>query len=306
MSLAATFSKLETPEPEPERELNSEEHAEIEVALANGRRQLFQSARLKKKDKGFLLTNVYSKAVIQVWLKPDAQDGLKLVEVDPDESVGPSPDWLDYDVKEIGWDYILDSSYCSSSPDEYGNRWPEGRMRWCLEEGIAPGQPFLVELPRPYHSVSHTQNGTEYDTDYEPEIIAIFPWKPSRAAKVWARELKAEMSYRQAEAARRRKLHSVQHHDTDKMFLSMDVYFAPGQSTYDDMEMPRGIAYSLKTNANLDKSNMSWVTGTLARGEAPDGDHAKAMDALVAEARKRLPHLTDEFIRSLPLRNGGW
>lgn len=306
VSLAFAVLKTSAPDPKSECKLTSEERAEIEAALANGRRQRFQSARLKAKDKSFLLTNVYSKEVIQVWLKPDPQNGLELVEVAADESLGQLPEWLDYDVGEMGWDYILDSRHCSSAPDQYGNRWSEGRMVWCLEEGIAPGQPFLVELPRPYHSVSHTQDGTEYDTEYEPSIIAVFPWKPARVAKVWARELKEEKSYRQAEAARRRKLHSIQRHDTNSMFLSVGSYFSPGQSCYDDMELPRGTYYCLQTTANLDKSGMSWATGQLARGEDHDGDHTKAMEALIAEVRKKLPHLDGEFIRSLPVRHGGW
>lgn len=293
------------PPPEPKKELSLEERLEVEAALANGRRQRFQSARLKKKDKGLLLTNVYSEEVIQVWLKADPQDGLKLTEVDVDEGVGRVPDWYDYDVNELGWDSII-GAYRHSSPDQYGNTWSEGWLIWCLEEGIAPGQPFLVELPRPYHSVSHTQDGTEYDTEYEPEIIAVLHWKPSRVLKAWGRELESEIAFRRAETARRRKLHSIQQHDVKSMFVSFGSYFAPGQSLYDDMELPIGYYFCLQTSANLDKTGMTWATGTLARGESNKGDRDEAMEALIADATKRLPHLTAEQIRSLPKRSSNW
>lgn len=237
----------------------------------------------------------FSKAVVRVWLMLDRQNDLSMEECGEDE-IGTRPEWLQYELENMSWSDILDARL-------YG----EHKLRWMLENGIAPGQPFLVELPHPHYSKSWTDCGYEYDTDYSPDIVRIRPMKPSQIANLLeheqnyiekARVWKVEHDAKQAFLVRT---------DVKAMFVETQVYFGRHQSSYDDMCMPSGIRYGLCSNASIDKRVRGrWRTATLAQGQDDEGDHKKAFEQLVEEAVKRLPGLSAEVVRALPKRSSNW
>lgn len=228
-----------------------------------------------------------------MWMMLDPRCGLSL-ESAADDSLGEPPEWMQYELENIGWSYILDVGHGDA-----------GALRWCLLEGIAPGQPFLVELPHPDYYTSQTEYGVEHDVDFSPEIIDRVFWPMTRAAKAIERELKTQGDDRRAKAEREEKLRFLQRIDVDAMRVCCTVYFGNHQSTYDDMCMPSGIRYTLETTASLEKKR-GWTTGTLASGDDDNGGHDVAMKRLVEDALQKLPGLDEERIKKMPRRSGSW
>lgn len=100
----------------------------------------------------------YSEKKVRVWLLFDPRDDLCLSRAEPGEEIGEPPDWYDYEIDGVGWNTILDIG------------WVKGKVRseilWMLAEGIAPGQPFLVDLPKPrYYRCG--EYGSETDVEYD-------------------------------------------------------------------------------------------------------------------------------------------
>lgn len=286
-----SFIKVE-PAHEPGRALTPEAGAEIEAALALG------LCRLKRKK----LVNVYSERVVQVWLMWEANDAIELV---PDDAVGELPEWYPSEVRDAGWASILDVTWCHSSPDVDGNDWNESWLRWGLHEGIAPRQPFLVELPSPYYSKVETQDGTEYDIEFYPRIIQVLHWPLTRIAKVWGWELEKELDDRLATVNYRQKLRYLQRTAVCSMYLERSWYYA--ERYIDEMSPPGGVRYQLCSTASLNgnKSLGQYpiCTATLASGEDADGNQTQALDRLIANAVKELPGLSPETIKTLPVRS---
>ena len=237
----------------------------------------------------------FSKAVVRVWLVLDRQNDLSMEECGEDE-IGERPEWLQYELENMSWSDILDARL-------YG----EHKLSWKLENGIAPGQPYLVELPHPHYSKSWTDCGYEYDVDYSPEILRTRPMKPSVIASGLEREQNYIAKAREWKAEYDAKQQFLVRTDVKAMFIEMQVYFGRHQSSYDDMCMPSGIRYDLCSNASINKRERGrWRTATLAQGEDDDGAHDKAFEKLVEEAVKRLPGLSPEVVRALPRRSGHW
>jgi hypothetical protein len=241
------------------------------------------------------LVDFFSKEVVRVWLMLDPQNDLSMEECGDDE-IGTRPEWLQYALSNMSWSDMLDARL-------YG----EHKLRWMVENGIAPGQPFLVEMPHPHYSKSWTDCGYEYDTEYSPDIIRILPMKPSRVADALEREQNYLAKSRVWKAEHDAKQEFLVRTDVKAMFVETQVYFGRGQSSYDDMCMPSGIRYDLCSNASIDKrARGRWRTATLAQGEDDEGDRTKAFEKLVDEAVKRLPGLSAEVVRAMPKRSSNW
>jgi hypothetical protein len=240
------------------------------------------------------LVDFFSKEVVRVWLALDFAEGC-VDEVGEDE-VGVRPEWLQYELENLGWKDIL---------DVYSDR----MLRWGLEMGVAPGQPFLLEVPHPHYSkdYNYEYGGYEYDVNFEWEVLRTRPMPPKQVAALWEREVDAAAEARAWKADRDAKQKYLVRSDVKAMRVECAVYFGSHQSTYDDMTMPSGIRYSLCSTASIDRRvSGKWTTATLVSGEDDDGDHNKAFERLVEKAMKELPGLSAEVVRALPRRSGNW
>lgn len=56
-------------------------------------------------------------------------------DIEQGDDVGREPEWLDDEIINIGWYYLLDIKYGE-----------EGWVEFMLKHGIAPGQPFLIKI----------------------------------------------------------------------------------------------------------------------------------------------------------------
>lgn len=261
------------------------------------------------KPKRPLRVNVYAKDVVRVWLKLDPANDLRLVRCEVDATCGESPEWLDDDVDE-NWDIILEVGWRYSTADVDENEWPEAHFLWGLEHGIAPGQPFLVELPTPnWYRCGGYEYPNEWDVSYDPRVVRVWEWSQERCLAAWERALKEEVEYRASESDRRRRLRELRRTDISKMYVRYSSA-CMGQCYSDWYSGPHRVAANLCSNATLD-GGYGWGNAVLASGYDPpydsnenrDGTRAGALDALVVEVLKELPHMTDAQVRGLPVRH---
>jgi hypothetical protein len=112
---------------------------------------------------------------VYLWLRLEYRGGLEL-QLAPcgthwAEGQTP-PDWYVQD----GGDYLL-------TPFECGHHAGD-RAQWGLERGLAPGQPFLVEIKEPtWHRTSYEYD--EWDQEIEGRIVRALPRTAGAAAKAW-------------------------------------------------------------------------------------------------------------------------
>lgn len=93
-------------------------------------------------------------------------------------SIGEMPEWFS--------DY---SEWIDNLVDGY--RLGLSTMTFALEHGIAPGQPFLLEVGPP-HSYKCSWEYDEWDTEYSIELVRVIPRDAKKAARSWSRALEIQ------------------------------------------------------------------------------------------------------------------
>lgn len=203
------------------------------------------------------------------------------------------PEWLDEEIREQGLDEVVpinhfiheDSDGCS-----FRCTW----LRWGLENGVAPGQPFLVRISKPVYDRDYWG---EVDCDWDREIVHVEPWPLKRSHTSWEKAL-ARLHRNRVEARRdMRRLRELRAADLSAMFLQRGFF---GTGGYEDAQGPRGIFVHLCTSH--DRLRQVSTTGyhRLLSGRDDHGNEASAMRALVRDAAEHFPHLAESQIRSLP------
>ncbi len=127
--------------------------------------------------------NIYTPDYIRVWLKVAPSEDLAFVEDESPFDVGERPDWLDEEIGNCGWSDFLGADWVG--------HWPDANLHWLLTEGIAPGQPFLVEMSRPHYTKSGGYyEPEEWDVEYDANVMQIDKWPAARTLKAWTRAVR--------------------------------------------------------------------------------------------------------------------
>lgn len=96
----------------------------------------------------------------------------------------PEPEWLQYEMQEAGLDMIVGIDASTFRPEK--------RLGWLLKQGLAPEQPFCLEIGTPHYSTSYYgETNVEYDCD----IVEKAPWTPERVAESLEKYLKRSQRY---------------------------------------------------------------------------------------------------------------
>lgn len=94
---------------------------------------------------------------------------------------GDMPSWLEIERDQAGWDGILE---LDPRDDE--------RVTWAMENGIAPGQPFLMEIHPPrYFQCGSPFDGEEWDVEYSATLVKVAHLAAPEAADQWEAWIKA-------------------------------------------------------------------------------------------------------------------
>lgn len=228
------------------------------------------------------LVDIFRPESCRVWLRldDDCRGDLDLRRV-RGQHIGTPPDWFTEECSESGLESAIHPQW---HPD--GGTW----AMFGLEMGICPGQPFLVEIDAPrWYRCSYEYD--EWDVEWQWELLDREPRTSEKAARIWAdfyvRRREILTAQRQASADRRLKAET----DRAAMEVRMGVFWHRG--FYDECAPPDGISARLtSTHGDL---------GIQGRAHG-DNAHERAMEELAIRASLALPHLTPQFIRSLPRR----
>ena len=77
------------------------------------------------------------------------------------------PNWLDFELSEVGIDCVMDV-----------HDWPT----WALNNGICCNQAFTIRVWKPAYSRDYFG---EYDVDYEWELLGVASFAPSDTLAFW-------------------------------------------------------------------------------------------------------------------------
>ena len=240
------------------------------------------------------LTDVYLKdeGCAYVWfhLYQDGT-GLEIEEIGEDNQGDLSPS-LEYEVENLGWADMLD----------FPSHWEPAQLTWALEDGIAPEQPFLIRFDPPdYYSCG--EYGEEQDVTYEWDLVYVEPWLREKSLSVWEKFLQERdvlIEYKQECIDRLRK---AQRTRIDHMHLRPITYSRHNYGIGASVRLELISDYQLTTSlwdhlrGLIPYNNLHSV---LVSGTSESGDREEALKALVKEAKKTLPHLSEDVIRGLP------
>jgi len=233
------------------------------------------------------LTDLYvADGPVYLWLKllPGYRD-LDLHECGEDEA-GAKPEWLKEEIGQSGVEGIIRNEWKLA-----GHSW----AYWGLTEGIAPGQPFCVEI-HPPHWYRCSYEYDEWDIEWTWDLVQVLPRTPEKAAKSWQQYWDAERRYEKKRARIKERLEQKRQHDPSALYLRWSPYYGGGG--YDDMRVPHGVRVHLCTkherqaDVNLGSDLGPW-------GEDNNGSHEVALQKLIEGAAVKYPHLDEAFIRKL-------
>lgn len=111
----------------------------------------------------------------------------------------------DIDLFECGWDIDgriplwvrhtdepLDQLFLSQEIESRNS--PHPHVDWALKNGVAPGQPFLVEFQKPVYSggggMDYNGDYPDVDVEYCIRVVRVLPKSQAAASKAWAHTLK--------------------------------------------------------------------------------------------------------------------
>jgi hypothetical protein len=224
------------------------------------------------------LTNVYRLGgPIYLWVQLlSSFIDLDLQECSTD-GIGVRPDWLDREISDVGLDGIIhydDFKYCD---DAYGGSW----VYWGIHNGIGPGQPFCVEIyPPHYYRVGGECD--EWDCEWTWDIVHVMARKPLSAARSWTRHFEGAQRGIERLGRAKERVRKKRDADPSALFLRGFSYFAPGQSSYDDMEMPRGVGVDL-CSTHTSEGGLQLLSQVIASGRDDNGNKDKALDELIKQ-----------------------
>lgn len=146
-------------------------------------------------------------------------------------------------------------------------------LRWALENGVAPGQPFLIGVTPPdvYRCGYET---VEYDVEWSGELLEVRPLPASLVHKRWAHFLRKAAVEDAVDAQQSMLDHARLERDTGHMYLSGYSY----QATSDSYSWPRGYCIRLCTKS------VGGYYLELSSGRSDTGDKEEAMRKLCDDA----------------------
>lgn len=251
--------------------------------------------------------NVYAQPVCYIWLQV-VRDGVDLLVepcLDVDDCFGTTPEWYAHELDNTDWESIIspEFKFGASDTSDFTGKWND----WCLQEGLCPGQRFLVEFKHPrWYRCSWEYE--EYDVEYFWDIVMRDPITPKQHARAWAQWQKTCAKNREGLRRAKAKREHKRRTDVSAMYIRHDWFWA--ERRCDDMALPDGFIVALWTEHG----------GMLASGRSPNHEderrrlhreppvddsgpsQEKAWRDLVANVQQSLPHLDTEMLRKLPKR----
>lgn len=241
--------------------------------------------------------NVYTPGEVRLWVR-FYDDGMDLdVEECAEEEVGERPEWLEDELGQSGLGSLLQLPF-------RGDAYPGtvfGHVVTALRLGVAPFQPMLWAVTAPRWYRSSTPDGTEWDAEWEVELVHVAPWKAATVAQRWARFTKSQAAAVAERDRQRAEDLARRWRDTDAWFVRVFTFFDEAPY-YDEMMPPDGFGLRLMSRHQGFGGGWAIAEGRAARG--CKDQVTSAFDALLVEVRKERPDITLEKLRALRRENG--
>lgn len=227
------------------------------------------------------------------WLRLEYDGEDLALEEDYDDELGTMDADTERELEDHGWEGLVSLPWQNDASGE-GWMFRATGLKFALENGIAPGQRFLVLVEKPTYSETNNENGHEYDTQIEWQLLHVEPWNLDRVLRHWTELHAALYTDRGNAVAAMRGLKELRRTDTAAMYLS---WFHYGDlSRY-------GVAVRLcSKHTRLDCDMTKCAGHDMLEGRDDKGDRGVAMRCLLERVAQRMPHLTADLVQSLPAR----
>lgn len=203
--------------------------------------------------------------------------------------------WWPWWLGDFSIDEALGFCYSRGYVEEYGRKWHQPWRNWAIENGVAPGQLFCVEVTEPEVHKSGWEE-VEYDIEWSAELLEVAPISPASAIKRWEHDLRQTARYRLAHVHEAELNAKIIDSDVASMYIQQSLY-SPSRSA--DWEVPSGRCLSLQTSRRLFPCA---ATSMDTQGRDDDGNFNKAMARFIENACKANPRLSPELIKTLEIR----
>ena len=228
--------------------------------------------------------DIYTESTIYIWARlVDGGNDLKLEAYSAD-FLGRPPEWTMYDELDI-------ESITGVYRDVFD---------WGLQEGLAPGQPFVLEIePTKYTAPSYEG---EVDSWNDWAIVHRLPRRPEQAARAWIRAQKNIREFHVFQKESQEKLRRLQIEDTANLFLKTEEkrWISNG---YQELSPP-GVSVSL-CSRHWRLPQPGDPVGSIGHGQAiawgsnDAGSKELAFMDLLKNAQERCPGIDLQAIRQI-------
>ena len=206
-------------------------------------------------------------------------------------AVGRTPAWWESDLDLITGNYHGYREVIEGR--EFSTTW----LQWALENGIAPGQPFLLGIDAPSTSVSYEG---EYDEEWDYDLVDIREWPRAYVLKQWERYFRKRDAARALGLRAQKELQAIVLKDVAALYLVS--YMSPGDQ-FDSGYGTRGWKHQL-TLLSRRTYAVPYFSGLVSALQCTGygSDLRAAYDDLIEKACARIPQLSPELIRRMEVR----
>lgn len=251
------------------------------------------------------VVDVYGPKVCYFWYRLNSREDIDY-DLGP-ERMGEQPFWHvdETSVEPEWWPWWLDDFEIQGALDigwseglihECGRDWRQPWRKWALEQGIAPGQLFRVEVPAP-DVVKSGFETVEYDVEWAASVVEIQPLPRAVAAKRWAHDLRKTTAARAIHVRvaddNARRIDS----DVSRMYIQQFMY--EPASSHRSWGMPTGRSLRLASKLQLYPVSATCMG---IEGRDDQGSQEIAMSRLIEKACAANPRLSPEIIKNLELK----
>lgn len=231
------------------------------------------------------LVNVYCPRNVWVWhrLIFDGYEDLYPTAIGNVPGVGEQPDWWAC----TSFDEIAEAYNFSQHNEVLGYTYNYTWLQFAMENGIAPGQAFLISISIP---VGYRSYDGDYDEEWSWEIVERAPLPTAVALKRWAHTWRQREVRQYMDARERKEQIELADRDVASMYIHRMIQG-------DGREIPVYVQLSLCTTRPFASPSLR---NTYARSSIKK--ESLAMELLIEKAIKVNPYLSPEIIKSLPVR----
>ena len=230
------------------------------------------------------LCNVFLEDVAFVWLQMefDYRGDLKPRSI-AENVVGTPPGWLE-EYTEFGT-YDLFGQLTGGMMTRGPLSFYLSGAYWAMTQGLAPKQPFLVQLKKPHHYRCSWEY-EEYDVEFESILVRALPVEPREAARRWDRFLKRTRAYQRLALRDHQKKMRRMVNDVKAMHVGVCFFH---RFDYDEMSPPDQCRVTLHSRHG----------GMLGSVEGEDWEQALQQLAVDVEQKH---NISKNVVLKLPVR----